>query len=573
MPQVSAVRAIWVGAALVALVGCGSDDDGPTCAGLLPGDLVITEVLADVGAPTGSSGADEGGEWFEVYNATSRSLELEGLTIEHGRPDAEGNAIERHVLGAMTIGSGEYVVFGNALSDLLPDHVDYGYADALGGLYNTDGGRLALRCGTALIDDAVYAETAAGRSYALDGIAAPDYLVNDEATSWCETERDNALEYEPANYGTPGSFNPSCEAVVGGLCVENGTTRNSVPPEVGDLVITEVMPNPDLSDAVAEWFEVLVKRDVDLNGVGLARGTGTPNLLSSSDCMRATAGTYLIFAKSDDPTVNGGISGVDGTFTFDLVGGSEANPGSVRVLAGNVELDALTWTTSTNKHALQLDAGLTDVADNDDAANLCDATAAYNGDDYGTPGLANSDCDGVTAGTCVDGTTGQPRPIVPPSAGQLVINEWLHDPIDPLNDDMGEWFEVRATAAVDLNGLQAGVGTPRSAPIVPTSGACIRLNAGGLALFARAATGNGLPVAPAGVFTFSLPNNDERALVIGMSGAVLDTRTWTGSAADDGRSIMIDSNGNQCIAPDNVRDYYENNYGTPGTANVVLCPQ
>ena len=33
----------------------------------------------------GSSGADEGREWFEIYNASGGPIELQGLVLEHGR--------------------------------------------------------------------------------------------------------------------------------------------------------------------------------------------------------------------------------------------------------------------------------------------------------------------------------------------------------------------------------------------------------------------------------------------------------------------------------------------------------
>src|SRR5262245_17962658 len=135
----------------LAASGCGpGDDSGDSCSGLLAGDLVITEVLADYDAPAGASGSDEGHEWFEIYNASAGPIELAGLTLEHGRPtDVDP---KRHVMRAITIPANGYMVLGNVLDDLKPDHVDYGYANDLGDLFNTDGGRLALRCGTTIVD-------------------------------------------------------------------------------------------------------------------------------------------------------------------------------------------------------------------------------------------------------------------------------------------------------------------------------------------------------------------------------------------------------------------------------------
>lgn len=579
MPRLDPLLLAAASAALgLGAAACGPGDDDTTCAGILPGELVVTEVLADFGAPTGTSGADEGREWFEVYNASSRPLELEGVVLEHGRPDATPDAIKRHPLRAATVEPGGYLVLGNVLPDLAPAHVDYGYAGALGDLYNTGSGRLGLRCGTTLVDEANYQEPSAGQSRALDGGAAPDYLANDQATSWCETDEVASYEYEPGNYGTPGGANPDCMVVIPGTCDDGGTMRPSVPPQIGDLVITEVMPSPGLvSDTIGEWFEVLATRDVDLNGVGLARGTGTPSVITAASCQRVTAGSYLVFAKNADMTMNGGVAGVDGTFTFDLVAGSAASPGNVRLLVGATELDTISWTSSRNLRALQLDAGLTTPADNDLSTNLCDATTAYNPMDFGTPGAANLACGVVTTGMCTDPGTGTLRPIVKPTTGQLVINEWLPNTEGAIvTDATGEWIELRATAAVDLNGLQAGVASLGAMPLIPAGGDCVRLAAGGLAVLARTTMGNGLPAAvtPAALFGFTLPNTGARTLLIGVDGAMIDSKSWTGldTVADKGRAYQLDSDGTQCVVPAGANEYTPSNFGTPGTANTPECP-
>src|SRR5689334_17396373 len=116
--------------ALVA-AACGpSGDDTPgacTDTALIAGDLVISEVFADADAPTGASGADEGKEWFEIYNNSDRPVDLEGLTITHSRPD--DTMAHTHVVRGGTMAPDTYLVLGNTLPDLVPSWVDYGYAD------------------------------------------------------------------------------------------------------------------------------------------------------------------------------------------------------------------------------------------------------------------------------------------------------------------------------------------------------------------------------------------------------------------------------------------------------------
>ena len=116
------------------LVACG--DDGGTSGScddqLVAGDLVITEVFADFAAAPGGSGMDEGNEWFEIHNTSSRPLDLTGLTLEHSRGD--GTMPNAATLDPITIAPGDYIVLGNVLGDLAPAWVDAGYADRLADL-------------------------------------------------------------------------------------------------------------------------------------------------------------------------------------------------------------------------------------------------------------------------------------------------------------------------------------------------------------------------------------------------------------------------------------------------------
>jgi len=153
----------------------------------------------------------------------------------------------------------------------------------------------------------------------------------------------------------------------------------------------------------------------------------------------------------------------------------------------------------------------------------------------------------------------------------------MPDPATPITDANGEWFELRATADVDLNGLQVGT-TALSRILVPASGTCVPLASGGLAVFARSATNNGLPAEVPLVGTFgSSPNsvsltNGASSFQIGIDGANLDTATWEVTATP-GRSFMIDSDGTQCVVPTGVPEYSMGNTGTPGAANSPPeCP-
>lgn len=117
---------LLVSSLALVLVACGpSGDDQPgecTDSSLIPGDLVISEVFADADAPTGGSSADEGKEWFELYNNSDRPVDLEGMTITHARPD--DTMPHTHVMRAVTVPANGYIVLGNTLPELVPTWVD-----------------------------------------------------------------------------------------------------------------------------------------------------------------------------------------------------------------------------------------------------------------------------------------------------------------------------------------------------------------------------------------------------------------------------------------------------------------
>jgi len=549
----------------VSTAACGpAGDDVAECSGILTGTLVISEVQADYAAPTGASGADSAHEWFEIYNSSSAPVELAGLTISHGKLDDPTPAT--HSMRAVTIGPGAYLVLGNVPSDILPAHVDYGYGNNLGDLFNSDAGKLALQCGDVTVDEAIYDTVAAGRSRTLDGDATPDYQANDAQTSWCDAPEDATAEYEPANFGTPGAANQACMNITPGTCMDGASSRPTVAPVVGDLTITEVMPDPSaVADTAGEWIEIRANRDVDLNDLGIAGASGNPVVLASSNCVRLAAGSYAVFARNPATMANGGLPPVTGS----SVALANSN-GTVRLLIGATELDSMSWTTVRAGKSVQLDGRLTAPTDNDVAANLCDGNAAYGAGDLGTPGAANRDCGGgPITGMCLDGAV--MRPIVTPTTGQLLINEWMPDP-SLVADAQGEWFELAATADVDLNGLQVGAATLNLTSVIPASGACVRIATGGFALIAKnaTATANGMLPAVDAVTTTNL-NNSNGTLQIGFAGVQLQAVTWI--ASSPGKSIMIDSDGTQCNAPTGLPLYNVMDTGTPRAINTPPeCP-
>lgn len=578
---VPAMRVVTLLAAAAATAtACGPTDPEGTCKDmLLAGDLVITEVFADYQAPNGGTGADEGREWIEIYNGAGRAIELRGLTVVHGRPD--GSRQRSHLVDDVTIAPDQFFTMGNSAQDLLPPYIDYGYGKDLGDLFNSDGGKLELRCGTALIDEATYEDVRPGRSRQLSAAQAPDYTVNDMREHWCEA---TDTEFEPANFGTPGQDN-DCASVIAGQCNDGGVLRATESPGPGDLVITEVMPSPSATnDAAGEWFEALAMRDLDLNGVGLDRAGDTapsPDVIEATECLRVFAGTHVVFARSDDPLSNGGLT-TDGTFRFALIAGSAASPGDVRIMNGETIVDAVRWTSSRNGRSLSLDPDFTTDTANDDGGNFCDGATVYHmagaAMDFGTPGGPNAQCPlQPPAGQCLDG--GAPRAIVKPASGQLVITELLANPAGTGTDPTQEWFEIKNTgaAAFDLNGLSLKGTTTTN---VISSADCKRVPPGGYALLARSAdpmTNGMLPEVDA-TFSFALVQSNG-SLGIFDGATELDAITWL-TGIQDGASKQLQPALTTAAANDDPDSFCDAlptqvygstpNLGTPKAANA--CP-
>lgn len=569
----------------VLLAACGPDDSaGPCKDDLLAGDLVVTEVFADYAAPMGGTGTDDGKEWFEIYNNAERPVSLKGLTIVHSRPD--GSRASSHTMSDITIAPGQYFTLGNSTSDLVPPYVDYGYSADLGDFYNSGGGKLALKCGSSEIDSAMYDMVRSGRSRQFSNLGPPDYTANDDLVNWCES-RDS--EFEAGNYGTPGQDN-DCAPVVSGACSDGGTMRPAIPPDVGDLVITELMPRPStVSATVGQWFEVRALKDVDLNGIGLDRANDSANatVVSSPSCIHLAAGEYAVFARSGDMTMNGGLT-TAGTFSFSL--NPTSNP-DVQIVYGSTIIDAVTWTTSTSGRSLALDPDLTNATANDDPASFCNGTTIYNGTDYGTPGAANEQCAAQPGpGQCLD--NGTPRAIVKPAAGQLVITEIMPN---PKTEPGQEWFEITNSGATafDLNGLGLDRENDSALPNVVTSAACKPLAPGGFALFARnatVATNGGLQTVDATV-TFTLVNGNGDVRVVDPttcagtpivcttvydSVAYTTANGWPATATADGVSAQLKPGMYTTTANDSFANFCPGvtaygdltNLGTPRAANA-----
>ena len=385
--------------ALALVSGACGDPFGevaPTCEGWKSGDVVITELLPD------PEGTDTGQEWLEVHNPGPSAVDLRGLLLYAARTDGSQ---ERAYLfeESVSLESRAYGVLGDVRFGAPPAHVTHAYGDALGALGNA-GGMVGLRCGDVVVDEVRY--TGSGRSGVsriYDGRHVPEALGNDEPGRWCDAP---VSAVDGGSRASPGVANPACglDAGVRGdggvsmdTCLSPGTgvARSVSRPRPGDLVITEFMADPKASsDSVGEWVEVYALRDVDLNGVSLTNeGTGRALLEGSPRCLELRAGTFGVLARSAEPSVNGGLPPVLGTFAFGLSNTAEAH--ALRLSLEGTVLDEVRWTGApVSGVSRQLDPAKKDALHNDAAESFCltPEGVGYGSGDRGTPGAENRPC-------------------------------------------------------------------------------------------------------------------------------------------------------------------------------------
>ena len=347
------------------------------------GQLVITEVMANPGTVP-----DADGEWFEVLATTD--VDLNGLVLGNGGTTkttlASADCLRAH--------AGQYLLFAHKTDALANGGLPLVTATFNFSLANA-GGTLTVRTNAGgLIDQAPYGAAPNGIASQLnpEGLSAS---ANDQLTGFCPASAPvrSLSDGGTGDLGTPGAANSPCSAPPDATTCHDlglGTDRLIVAPEVGDLVITELMPDPTaVSDTAGEWFEVLVKNDRDFNGVVLTVDS-TSKALLNGNCLHATAGSYVLFAKSTDSQTNGGLPAV-----LDVFNGALANTGShtISLLAADGGLrDSVTYTGATSGRSWELGSTFTSATDNDTFSNFCAGKATFGLGDQGTPGAANESC-------------------------------------------------------------------------------------------------------------------------------------------------------------------------------------
>lgn len=215
---------------------------------------------------------------------------------------------------------------------------------------------------------------------------APLLLACAMAGSWESPE-------DPSETDSAVSIDTGADAQ--GADTGDTTSDSARAPRTGELVITEIMDDPDpTDDDVGEWFEVrnIATATLALNGLTLRDADGE-QVRFDTDLVLEPDG-LLVIAASDDPSENGGVVPdlVFDTSDFHLGNTSD----EIVLLMGTETLDEVVYDDRfphEKGRSRTLDPLGTSATRNDEPGYWCKGEDDYGTDgNRGTPGAPNGAC-------------------------------------------------------------------------------------------------------------------------------------------------------------------------------------
>ena len=167
-------------------------------------------------------------------------------------------------------------------------------------------------------------------------------------------------------------------------------------PGVGDLIITEIMPDPVGTEKDGEWFEVtnVSNKTVKITGLTIADGFGSEVIKTAG--LQLAPGAAFVFASAAGLGAAGKAD-----YVYDYTANSiqlSNKSDTVRIALGSTVIDTVTYGTSSwpsivEGKSLQLSTDAMDATSNNNGLNWCVSAVAYgNGKAFGSPGAKNVAC-------------------------------------------------------------------------------------------------------------------------------------------------------------------------------------
>ena len=414
--------------------------------------VIINEVMADPNAAS-----DDNGEWFELHNTGSTSVNVSGWTI------VSNNDVAHTISGSVTIAAGGYRVFVRNDRKSNNGGISGGYKYGTGITLANSNDWLAIRDGSGVpVDSVAWTSTPTGATRGVTDAGADNTDMNGSAWGTATST------YGKGDKGTPGAQNDGVQAAVAAVAVAPATAsvaegstqqftasatdaggnpvattftwsssnssiatvsssglatavaagtaviRATAPngvydeasltvqaaPSGGIVIITEILANPAaVTDANGEWFEVHNPGSsaVDLQGWSIASNNDGTHTIGSS--VVVPAGGYAVIGRLADSGTNGGVS-IAYAYGSALNLANSADWLVVRDDAG-VTVDSVAW-SSVGTGASSALISLSADNSNANSTNWDESTATFGAGDKGTPGAANTDVSGGGGGTAGD---------------------------------------------------------------------------------------------------------------------------------------------------------------------------
>ena len=401
--------------------------------------LVITEVFAD---PTG---ADSGKEWVELKSLSASALDLNQVVLKVTKTDTGSSSTYSIESDACVSVAAESRVGVGASNDLANNGgVGVDVVVENFSLYN----------GSELLIEVMHLDTVLHSALvpASEEAASWSLVENDSSeASWCLSRANGFFE----GAGTPGVGN-TC----GATCFDETADTWRVTRDVafGELLITEVMADPEGADTGKEFVEILnpTTTPFDLNGLILTVTANEPEatpksvVIGGENCIELAPAQYAVVASQIDEALNGGLTSVVPTVGLSLL---NSKPLIVEV-TGLELIDQAMIPAAEQGQSWQLRPQQVSSGSNEGDDDFCLSRARGIFEGLGTPAEAN------TCGfTCVD--NGIAREVNSPELGELIFTEVM---ANPTGADAGrDWVEILhvGDSPLDLNGvrLEASNGT------------------------------------------------------------------------------------------------------------------
>ncbi len=172
-------------------------------------------------------------------------------------------------------------------------------------------------------------------------------------------------------------------------------------PTVGDIVITEIMQNPDfVNDSDGEYFELYNTSgaSIDIDSWSITDAGSDSHTISNGGPLNISAGSYLVLGINSNSGTNGGVN-VDYQYSgISLTNGDDEIILTCDPSGSPTQIDSVGYDGGPNfpdptGASMNLDPNNLNGADNDIGSNWCESTTQIGGvGDLGTPGSVNDAC-------------------------------------------------------------------------------------------------------------------------------------------------------------------------------------